>query len=148
MTNIAQIGIGYWGPNLLRNLVSNKNCEVSRAVDLSPERREYVRRLYPTINVSDNLEDIYNDPKVEAVVIATPVATHFDLAVRALLAGKHILVEKPLATKVFEVDEIARLGRGKAFGGHGRPYLSVQLGSPLCEKPYRRRGIGRNTLHL
>ena len=59
--NIAQIGVGYWGPNLLRNLVANKSCEVKKVVDLAEERREFVRRLYASITVSDKVEDIKND---------------------------------------------------------------------------------------
>ena len=109
MVNIAQIGVGYWGPNLLRNLVANKKCKVSTVVDQSHDRREYVRGLYPTIKVTDDFEDIIRDPEIEAVVIATPVATHFDLAMRALAAGKHILVEKPIARSVAEVDKIGTL---------------------------------------
>ena len=118
---IAQIGVGYWGPNLLRNLVSNKKCKVSAVVDLSPERRDFVRGLYPAVTVTDNVDDVLNDPGVEAVVIATPVATHFDLAMRALAAGKHIFIEKPMARSVAEVDEIGRLAVQKdrvAMVGH------------------------------
>jgi predicted dehydrogenase len=121
MVQIAQIGVGYWGPNLLRNLVSNKKSKVSAVVDLSPERRDYVRGLYPAVTVTDNVDDVLNDPGVEAVVIATPVATHFDLAMRALAAGKHIFIEKPMARSVAEVDEIGKLAVQKdrvAMVGH------------------------------
>jgi len=106
---IAQIGVGYWGPNLLRNLVASSRCEVTTAVDLSPKRREYVRSLYPGVRVADGVEEVFNDPKTDAVVIATPVGTHFSLAIKALKAGKHVLVEKPLARSVAEVREIADL---------------------------------------
>ncbi|TSA44572.1 MAG: gfo/Idh/MocA family oxidoreductase, partial [Deltaproteobacteria bacterium] len=82
LLKIAQIGVGYWGPNLLRNLMSNQRCHVTAAVDQSQERLDYVHRLYPAIRVSDNAEDILQDPHIEAVVIATPVATHYDLAVK------------------------------------------------------------------
>ncbi len=115
MLQIAQIGVGYWGPNLLRNLVANKRCTVSAAVDLTPERREYVRGLYPAIRVSGDVEEVIRDPQIDAVVIATPVATHFDLAVRALGAGKHILVEKPMARSVAEVEEISRIASKKSL---------------------------------
>ena len=121
MVNISQIGVGYWGPNLLRNLVVNKQCKVSAVVDFSPERRDYVRGLYPAVRVIEAFEDVIRDPEIEAVVIATPVATHFDLAVRALAAGKHILVEKPMARSVAEVDEIGRIAAEKnrvAMVGH------------------------------
>jgi predicted dehydrogenase len=121
MLNIAQIGVGYWGPNLLRNLVANKRCEVSEVVELAPERREYVRGLYPAIKVTADVEEVIRNPEIEAVIIATPVATHFDLAMRALNAGKHILVEKPMARSVAEVDEIGSLATEKksvAMVGH------------------------------
>ena len=121
MLNIAQIGVGYWGPNLLRNLVSNKRCQVSKVVDLSSERRDYVKGLYPAVNVTDDAEQIFEDKEVEAIVIATPVATHFDLAVKALKAGKHVLVEKPLARSVDEVEQIGEIASSKnkiAMVGH------------------------------
>jgi predicted dehydrogenase len=106
MVNIAQFGVGYWGPNLLRNLVSNKRCKVTDVVDVSPERRDYVRKLYPAMAVSDDVKAVLNKSDIDAVVIATPVATHHELAMAALKAGKHILVEKPLATSIAQVDEI------------------------------------------
>lgn len=113
MVRIAQIGVGYWGPNLLRNLVANKKCKVSMVSDLSPERRDYVQGLYPAVKVTEDVDEVIKNPEIEAVIIATPVATHFDLALRALAAGKHILVEKPMARSVAEVDEIGRLAAEK-----------------------------------
>lgn len=121
MLSVAQIGVGYWGPNLLRNLVANKACEVKTVVDLSQARRDYVKGLYPAIKVTNDVAEVFNDPEVDGVVIATPVATHFDLAIRALEAGKHILVEKPLATSVAEVEKIGKLAGEKnllAMVGH------------------------------
>jgi predicted dehydrogenase len=121
MLKIAQIGVGYWGPNLLRNLVANKRCCVTTAVDLAAERRDYVTNMYPAIRVTDHVEEVLRDPKIDAVVIATPVASHFDLAVKALEAGKNILVEKPMARSVAEVEEIGRLAHKRsrvAMVGH------------------------------
>jgi predicted dehydrogenase len=93
-------------------------------VDLSPERREYVSSLYPAVNVTDNVEDVLQDREIQAVVIATPVATHFDLAMRALSLGKHILVEKPIARSVAEVNEIGRLaGEVKRVAMVGHTFL-------------------------
>jgi predicted dehydrogenase len=109
MLNIAQIGVGYWGPNLLRNLVGNKRCYVSKVADISPERRNYVKGLYPAVEVTDDSDRVIDDKDVDAVVIATPVATHFDLAMKSLKASKHVLVEKPLARSVDEVEQIGRL---------------------------------------
>ena len=111
MLNMAQIGVGYWGPNLLRNIVANKRCQITRVVDLSSNRRDYVKGLYPDIEVTDRIEKVLQDAVIDAVVIATPVNTHFDLAIQALEAGKHILVEKPLARSVEEAGKIGE----KAF---------------------------------
>lgn len=111
MISVGQIGVGYWGPNLLRNLAANRRCRVKTVVDISNERREYVQLRYPATYVTDDPEELFRDPEVDAVVISTPVATHFDLAVRALSAGKHILVEKPMARSVEEVEKIGILAR-------------------------------------
>lgn len=118
---VAQIGVGYWGPNLLRNLMSNNNCIVKTVVDIVRERRDFVNGLYPGVLLSDKVEDVLNDPEIDAVVIATPVATHFELAMKALDAGKHVLVEKPMATSVEEVEQIGSLAKEKsliAMAGH------------------------------
>lgn len=107
MVRIAQIGVGYWGPNLLRNLVANPRVTVVRVADLSAERRAYVQALYPAITVGSDINELMNDPTIQAVIIATPVNTHFELALWALNAGKHVLVEKPLATSSDEVERLA-----------------------------------------
>lgn len=121
MLNIAQIGVGYWGPNLLRNLVSNKRCKVSKVADLSSERRDFVKGLYPAVDTIEDPSAILEDPSIDAVVIATPVATHFEFAIRALQNNKHILVEKPMTTTVQEVEqlgEIAAKNNLTAMVGH------------------------------
>jgi predicted dehydrogenase len=121
MISISQIGVGYWGPNLLRNLVSHPGCIVSTVVDHSQERRKFVEGLYPGVKTSADASVVWNDPEIQAVVIATPANTHFGLAMKALESGKHILVEKPLATTVEEVDQISALAEAKhlvAMVGH------------------------------
>ena len=121
MLKIAQIGVGYWGPNLLRNLVANKGCTVPLVVEISRQRQDYVKGFYPAIQVTDDVDQVFQDTEIDGVIIATPVATHFDLAIRALKAGKHILVEKPLATSVAEVEQIGKLASQKdlvAMVGH------------------------------
>lgn len=121
MINIAQIGVGYWGPNLLRNLVANQNCIVKTVADLSEERLDYVKKLYPSVNVTKNEDDIFMDEKIDAIVISTPVHTHFILVMKALNSGKHVLVEKPMATSVGEIEKIEALANKKhlvAMVGH------------------------------
>ena len=105
---VAQLGCGYWGPNLLRNFSALKNCHVKYVVDASAERRTFVETNFPRTQALDSHPAVYADPEVDAVIIATPAATHFELALAALKAGKNVFVEKPLATKVSEVDELAR----------------------------------------
>ena len=104
---IAQLGCGYWGPNLLRNFSGLPGCEVRYVVDASAERRAFVQGNFPRTRAVDSVDLVLDDPEVAGVVIATPAATHFALARQALAAGKHVLVEKPLATTVAEVDALA-----------------------------------------
>jgi predicted dehydrogenase len=121
MLKIAQIGVGYWGPNLLRNLAASPRCSVETVVDLSAERRGFVGKHYPGVVTTADAEEVFADPGIAAVVVSTPVATHFDLVCRALNAGKHVLVEKPMARSVSEIDEIERLSNERglvAMVGH------------------------------
>src|SRR5215217_3952916 len=106
---LAQIGCGYWGPNLLRNFSALPNCRVKYVVDASPERRAFVERNFSRTTAINDPAGVFSDPEVNGVVIATPAGTHFTLAKEALMAGKHVFVEKPLATSVREVDELGSL---------------------------------------
>lgn len=126
--NIAQIGVGYWGPNLLRNLIENKHCLVKYVVDLSKDRRDYVREKYPLVKVLKKIDLILNDKELDAVIISTPVATHFELCMSFLNAGINVLVEKPMATKSSEVKKIGELAKKKnlvAMVGHTFIYNSA-----------------------
>jgi predicted dehydrogenase len=126
--NIAQIGVGYWGPNLLRNLVANKECEVKTVVDLSEDRRDFVNSQYPSIVTTDQDNVVLDDETIDAVIIATPVATHFNIAIKCLKAGKHVLIEKPMATSVNQIKEIniiAKKNNLVAMVGHTFLYNSA-----------------------
>lgn len=105
---LAQLGCGYWGPNLLRNFSSLKDCRMKYVADASAGRRSFVETHYPRTQAVESVSTVLNDPEVDAVIIATPAGTHFQLAKDALNAGKHVFVEKPLATRVCEVDELAQ----------------------------------------
>jgi predicted dehydrogenase len=96
MINIGVIGYGYWGPNLVRNFSEIPGVQVQTVSDFKPELLAKVQGRYPKMNVTTDCRDIFTDPKIDAVAIATPVSTHFDLALAALQAGKHVLVEKPM----------------------------------------------------
>jgi len=118
---VAQIGVGYWGPNLLRNLMVNPQLIVKAVADLEEDRRVFVKTNYPTVTVERDPETIIEDPDVDAVVIATPVSTHYDLAMRCVESGKHVLVEKPMATQVSQIEDIARVANNNnlvAMVGH------------------------------
>lgn len=109
MIHIAQLGCGYWGPNLLRNFYSNRDCHVAWVAEQSPERREYVEQNYPRVRTTPSWEEALSDPQVDAVVIATPAATHYTLTKTALQAGKAVFVEKPLAMSLAESRDLARI---------------------------------------
>lgn len=109
MIILAQIGCGYWGPNLLRSFSANNNCRVKYLLDSSQERRRYVSQNFPLTVAVESITTILEDPEVQGVIIATPAESHFRLAKQAMLAGKHVFVEKPLATKVSEVDELGKI---------------------------------------
>jgi len=106
---LAQIGCGYWGPNLLRVFSAQPGCRVKWVAEGRPERREYVRSSYPQVGVAESVQAVLDDAEVEGVVIATPASTHFELARAALLLGKHVLVEKPLAFTLKDADALLRL---------------------------------------
>ena len=106
---VAVIGLGYWGPNLLRVLADNPDAEVRWICDLNRERLMKYRRRYPAARVTTRVERVLADPTVAAIIIATPVYTHYELAACALEAGKHAFVEKPLAPSSELADELAEL---------------------------------------
>jgi len=113
MPKIGLIGCGYWGPNLLRNLNSFDDVTVVAVADRSDERRGFVQKNYPHIKVLEEGQDIINDPDIDAVSIATPAATHAQVARLALEAGKDVFVEKPLALKTEDAIELTRLAKKK-----------------------------------
>ncbi len=115
MLNVAVIGYGYWGPNLVRNFMELPTSTVHTVCDLQPERLELAKRRFPAIHTTTTIADVFGNPEIDAVAIATPVSSHFDLAMRALEAGKHVMVEKPLASTSKQanilVDEAAKRNR-------------------------------------
>ena len=108
---IGVIGVGYWGPNLVRNLAESPNFEIAHLCDLRPQALEAVARRYSGIPSTTRFEEVLQDAAVDAVAIATPVSTHHALAMSALEAGKHAFVEKPLAASSEEVLELTALAQ-------------------------------------
>lgn len=113
--NVALVGLGYWGPNLLRNFAASTNWNVAWIVDVDEKRRNRMQRLYPTCRASADLDETLKDPAVDLVAIATPPKMHYDMTQRAIAAGKHVLVEKPLAEEAAQaralVESAERAGR-------------------------------------
>jgi predicted dehydrogenase len=97
MINIGVIGYGYWGPNLVRNFAELTDARVAAVADLSQEQLELVGRRYPGIKTTTRYQDLLNDASIDAIAVATPVGTHFELGMAALKAGKHLWLEKPMA---------------------------------------------------
>lgn len=115
LVGIGVIGYGYWGPNLVRNFMETPASQVIAVSDLRSERLAPLHRRYPTIDTVTDYRDLLHDPRVDAIVIATPVSTHYPLAMEALRAGRHVLVEKPLSSSTGDaarlVDEARRRNR-------------------------------------
>ena len=128
MIGIGVIGYGYWGPNLVRNFHEAPGARVVAVCDSRAERLDAVTERYPAIAVTARPADLWNDPAVDAVVVATPVSTHFELAAEALRAGRHVLVEKPMTATVEEgrrlLDEADRRGR-TLMVGHTFVYMGA-----------------------
>lgn len=114
-TKIAVIGFGYWGPNMVRNFNAQENAEVRYVVDFRQERLDMVRKSYPSIQTTTQVQDAILDANVDAVVIATPVFTHFELAKKALEAGKHVLLEKPMTSSSAEAEVLINLAEQKGL---------------------------------
>jgi predicted dehydrogenase len=106
--NIAVVGAGYWGPNLIRNFNAIDGCRVVWVCDQKSGRRQYIKERFPGTPLTDDLNKVLKDESVDAVVVATPVSTHKEIAISALVAGKHVWVEKPLADSVSGAKEIVQ----------------------------------------
>jgi predicted dehydrogenase len=113
MTRIAVIGLGYWGPNLVRNFHAVNGQNLRLCCDRDPRRTEAIARNFPSVEVTNDPEAVIANDEIDAVAIATPVGTHFALAKAALEAGKHVLVEKPLTSCVEHAEELVDLAAGK-----------------------------------
>lgn len=100
---VAVVGYGYWGPNLVRNFANTDDCQLVAVSDLNPSRLASCARLHPGAATTTRFRDIIENADVDAVAIATPARTHFEIAIAALRAGKHVLVEKPLALTAGQV---------------------------------------------
>jgi predicted dehydrogenase len=106
MVGIGVIGYGYWGPNLVRNFSQARGAQVIAVCDQRPDQRALVEKVYPSVRTYSDIDEMLRDPDVQAVAVATPVTSHFPLAMRALQAGKHVFVEKPFTSTVAEAEQL------------------------------------------
>jgi predicted dehydrogenase len=109
MINIGIIGVGYWGPNYARLCFEMGDVNLSWCADLDENALKKIQQRYPSVKTTKNYKEILNDPKLDAVVIVTPAQTHFTIAKDALLANKHVLLEKPITSKLSEAKELGKV---------------------------------------
>jgi predicted dehydrogenase len=110
---VAAVGCGYWGPNVIRNLDAVPGFELCCVCDADPERLRPIASRYPNSRATTDVAEIFDDRAIDAVYIATPVSTHYELVKRALQADKHVLVEKPLAMTVDEAERLASVAESR-----------------------------------
>jgi predicted dehydrogenase len=104
--SVGVVGLGYWGPNLARNFAAISGCELAWCCDFSVQAQDGIRGSFPAARMTNDVDELLRDPTLDAIAIATPVPTHAELAVRVLEAGKHCLVEKPLAQSLADADRV------------------------------------------
>ena len=112
---VGVVGAGYWGPNLARNFRSLAHCELRALYDIDKKRLDHMKVLYPEVNTSMDYLHAMNGSGLDAVVIATPVRLHYQMAKASLLAGKHTLIEKPMASTVSECEELIAIAERKGL---------------------------------
>jgi predicted dehydrogenase len=110
---VAVAGAGYWGPNLIRNIAGADRAKLRAVCDAAAERRKYVEKAYPGVATCEHLDELLSDSSLDALIIALPAGLHYDATRAALLAGKHVLVEKPLALRGSEAMELVQLAAEK-----------------------------------
>jgi predicted dehydrogenase len=108
---IGVVGLGYWGPNIARNFAAIPGCELAWCCDSSSEARERTAEQFPSVELTGEVDELLSDPLLDAIALATPVATHAELATRVLEAGKHCFVEKPLAQSVQDAERAVATAR-------------------------------------
>lgn len=113
MYKIAVIGCGYWGPNLIRNFNSLQDSELTMVCDADESRLTYINRLYPKVATAKDDQEVYQNSEIDAVVIATPVRFHYEMAKKSLLSGKHTFIEKPISNSVENGTELIEIAESK-----------------------------------
>lgn len=113
MINVGVVGVGYWGPNIIRNFDGFEGANMMMCSDLRPERLAFIRKKFPTIQTTPDYSEIIHSSSIDAVAICTPVFTHYEIAKAALQAGKHVLLEKPMTSTSAQAEELVELAEKK-----------------------------------
>jgi predicted dehydrogenase len=113
MIRVGVIGAGYWGPNLIRNFVMHPQTEMCLCSDLRENRLNYIKSLYPAVQITKEANEVIAHPNLDLVTICTPVDTHFELAKAVLQSGKHVLIEKPMTSSSAQAEELINLAEKK-----------------------------------
>jgi predicted dehydrogenase len=109
MLSLGVVGCGYWGPNLIRNLGTLSECKIKLVCDIDADRLAHMKKLYPEAQTTTEFDNLLEDAHIDAIVIATPVCLHFEMTKKSLQAGKHVLVEKPMACSAEQCRELIGL---------------------------------------
>src|SRR5665213_1777266 len=112
---VGVVGCGYWGPNLVRNFRSLQDCHLKMMCDISRERLKHLNSIYPDVKGEERYDHMLNGVGVDAVVIATSVKMHFPMAKAALEAGKHVMIEKPMAASSAQCEELVSIAKEKGL---------------------------------
>jgi predicted dehydrogenase len=155
MITIAQVGVGRWGKNLLRNFSQIDSCKIKYVCEAAPAHRAEVKKNYPGVKVVSSINKVLKDPEVDAVIIATPAATHFKLGMKVLNAGKHVFIEKPIVLKTAHLKKLIALAAEKKkvlmeghlllyHGGINRVKKAIQDGTvgDVYHVYFRRTNLG------
>ena len=118
---VGVVGCGYWGPNLIRNFRSLPDCNLKVMCDISKDRLKHLTALYPEVKGETSFEHILNGVGLDAVVVATSVKLHYPMAKAALLAGKHVMIEKPMASSSEQCAELVSIARANGLVLMGGP---------------------------
>lgn len=113
MLNAGVVGVGYWGPNIIRNFMSSNKFKVVSCSDLKQDRLDFITSNYPTIRPTLNYKEVINNTDIDVIAICTPVYSHHEIAMAALEEGKHILIEKPMTSTSAQAEELINLAEKK-----------------------------------
>ncbi len=113
MLKVGVVGVGYWGPNMIRNFMASKKNEMVACCDLNEKRLDYIKGLYPTVEVTTDCKSVITNPDIDLITVCTPVDTHYKIAKAALENGKHVLIEKPMTSSIKEAEELINLAEQK-----------------------------------